>query len=94
MSEHGYGKKTQLKEYKVQGRGGSGIKTAQVTTKTGQIMAACTVGDIDEEILTISRQGQTIRVSLKEVPSLGRQTQGVRIMKMRESDSLASLVCL
>lgn len=94
MSEHGYGKKTQLKEYKVQGRGGSGIKTAQVTTKTGQIMAACTVGDLDEEILTISRQGQTIRVSLKEVPSLGRQTQGVRIMKMRESDSLASLVCL
>lgn len=94
MSEHGYGKRTLLKEYKAQGRGGSGIKTAQVTAKTGSVMAACVVGEEELEVLAISKQGQTIRVSLDEVPSLGRQTQGVRIMKMRESDSLASLVCL
>ncbi|MBY0110610.1 DNA gyrase subunit A [Patescibacteria group bacterium] len=93
----GYGKKTSMDEYKVQGRGGSGIKTADVTPKTGEIIGAkVLVGseDATEEIVVISKKGQVIRVSAGEIPSLSRATQGVRIMKMREGDSIASMVAL
>ncbi len=92
---NGYGKKTNLGEYKVQKRGGSGIKTAQVTTKTGNVIASRVVGgDDDSELVVMSKMSQVIRVDIKEVPSLGRQTQGVRIMKLREGDGIASAVCL
>ncbi|OHA81011.1 MAG: DNA gyrase subunit A [Candidatus Yonathbacteria bacterium RIFCSPHIGHO2_01_FULL_51_10] len=94
MSENGYGKKTPIKEYKAQKRGGSGIKTFKVTAKTGALMAAKVVTVADEEVVAISRKSQVIRVETKTIPSLGRQTQGVRIMKLREGDSIASLVCL
>ncbi|MEK7477796.1 MAG: DNA gyrase subunit A [Patescibacteria group bacterium] len=94
MSYNGFGKKTKLKEYKVQRRGGSGIKTAQVTKKTGELMTSKVITNEFNEVVAISKQGQIIRVSLSEVPTLGRQTQGVRIMKMREGDSIASLTCL
>jgi DNA gyrase subunit A len=94
MGENGYGKKTKVKEYKVQKRGGSGIKTAQVTAKTGKLMASRMITDTLEEIIAISKQGQIIRTSLKEIPTLGRQTQGVRIMKLRTGDSIASLTSL
>lgn len=93
----GYGKKTDMNEYKVQGRGGSGIKTAEVTAKTGQIIGAKVLtGDEEntEEIVVISKKGQVIRVNSAEIPSLSRATQGVRIMKMREGDSIASMVAL
>lgn len=93
MTENGYGKKTPAKEYKVQKRGGSGIKTAKVTAKTGIIMAAKIVSASDSELVAISRKSQVIRTELASVPALGRQTQGVRIMKLREGDSIASLVC-
>jgi DNA gyrase subunit A len=92
---NGYGKKTELDEYKVQKRGGSGIKTAQVTPKTGNVIASRVVGgDDDTELVVMSKMSQVIRVDIKEVPSLGRQTQGVRIMKLREGDGIASAVCL
>ena len=94
VMENGYGKTTNLKEYKVQKRGGSGIKTAKITGKTGALMAAKVVSDIEEELVAISKKSQVIRVDIKEIPSLGRQTQGVRIMKLREGDKIASLVCL
>jgi DNA gyrase subunit A len=94
ISENGYGKATEIAEYKVQGRGGSGIKTAQVTKKTGTIITARVVTAGDEEIVAISKKSQVIRTDLKEVPSLGRQTQGVRIMRLREGDSIASIICL
>ena len=94
MSEKGYGKMTKLSEYKVQKRGGSGIKTAKVTPKTGAIMTGMIVSDREGEIVAISKNSQVIRVELKEVPVLGRQTQGVRIMKLREGDSIASLITL
>lgn len=97
LSEAGYGKRTKIKEYKVQKRGGSGIKTAKVTAKTGKLMAARVVdsGEVEEsELVAMSKKGQVIRLDLKEVPSLGRQTQGVRIMKLRAGDSIAALVCL
>jgi DNA gyrase subunit A len=94
MGANGYGKTTDLSEYKVQKRAGSGIKTAQVTAKTGDIIASKVIADADAEIVAISKKSQVIRVDVKEIPELGRQTQGVRVMKLREGDSLASMICL
>jgi len=94
VSEQGLGKMTVLKEYKVQNRGGSGIKTFKVTPKTGKLVGAMVVVDKEGELVAISKQSQVIRLALKEVPSLGRQTQGVRIMRPRAGDSVASLVIL
>ncbi len=94
MGEGGYGKKTNIKEYKVQNRGGSGIKTAKITAKTGNIIAADLVCGDNAEIVAISKNGQVIRMDIKDIPSLGRQTQGVRLMKLRSGDSIASLVVL
>ena len=92
---NGYGKQTELKEYKVQKRGGSGIKTAKVTSKTGKVITSHVVAEEDvTELVAISKKSQVIRVDIKEIPLLGRQTQGVRIMKLREGDSIASLTCL
>ncbi len=92
----GYGKRTKMSEYKVQGRGGSGIKTAQVTAKTGEIIGAKIVsGNLEgEELVVVSKKGQVIRTSVAEISLLSRATQGVRIMKMREGDSIASMVAL
>jgi DNA gyrase subunit A len=93
----GYGKRTKISEYKVQGRGGSGIKTAEVTPKTGEIIGAKVVsGDHleEEELVVVSKKGQVIRTSVASISILSRATQGVRIMKMREGDSIASMVAL
>lgn len=94
MSENGFGKMTKLKEYKIQKRGGSGIKTAKVTAKTGQLMVGKVITETEEELIAISKNAQVIRINIGEVPVLGRQTQGVRIMRLREDDSIASLTCL
>jgi len=90
----GYGKKTELSEYKIQKRGGSGILTAQITTKTGKLIGASVIDEDIEEIIAMSKKGQVIRTATTDIPTLGRQTQGVRIMKMREGDAIASVVCL
>ncbi|MBI2097663.1 MAG: DNA gyrase subunit A [Candidatus Vogelbacteria bacterium] len=94
VSANGFGKRTKLAEYKVQRRGGSGIKTAKVTAKTGQLIKAVVLDPDASEILTISKHGQVIRTKLTEISTLGRATQGVRIMKVRPGDTLASLTCL
>ncbi len=93
VSENGYGKQTSLKEYKIQKRGGSGIRCASVTTKTGPIINAHIVGADIQELVVISKKGQVIRTNVEEVPSLGRSTQGVRIMKLRTGDAIAALTC-
>ncbi len=91
LSSTGYGKKTPLSEYKQQGRGGSGIKTMSITAKTKQLVGAeVIIGG--GELVAMSKKSQTIRTGLDEVRSSGRATQGVRIMKMREGDSVASFV--
>ncbi|MFA6503077.1 MAG: DNA gyrase subunit A [Candidatus Paceibacterota bacterium] len=92
----GYGKRTKMSEYKVQGRGGSGIKTAEVTPKTGEIIGAKVVTGRDEgdEIVVVSKKGQVIRTGVNSISQLSRATQGVRIMKMREGDSIASMAAL
>ncbi|HUQ30210.1 MAG TPA: DNA gyrase subunit A, partial [Candidatus Paceibacterota bacterium] len=92
----GYGKRTEMEEYKIQGRGGSGIKTAEVTPKTGEIIGAKVVdgSQLEQEIVVISKKGQVIRTAVSGIPSLSRATQGVRVMKLYEGDSIASMVAL
>ncbi len=95
VTEDGYGKTTPIKEYKVQNRGGSGIKTAKVTDKTGVVIGAIVLAPeerADGELVIMSKKGQVIKLPLKDVPTLGRDTQGVRVMKMRAGDSIASIV--
>lgn len=94
VSANGYGKKTEISEFKIQGRGGSGIKCVKVTDKTGDLISARIVTAENEEAVAISKKSQVIRCDLNEIPSLGRDTQGVRVMKLREGDSLASVITL
>ena len=94
MSANGFGKKTSLKEYKVQKRGGSGIKTAKITPKTGKLIVARVLTGEEEELIAMSKKGQVIRTALKDIPSLGRQTQGVTIMRLRTGDGIASVACM
>src|SRR5690606_30534750 len=91
ISANGYGKRTDLAEYKVQGRGGSGILTFKKTDKTGLVIASQIVTGEEEEVMAISKKSQVVRTGINEIPVLGRQTQGVRIMKLREGDAIASL---
>ena len=92
VSSTGYGKKTKLKEYKTQSRGGTGIKTLKISPKTKQLVGATVITEKGGELVAMSKKSQTIRTGLDEIPSLSRATQGVRVMKMREGDSLASFV--
>jgi DNA gyrase subunit A len=94
LGSNGYGKQTPLSEYKIQNRGGSGIKTSNVTGKTGEIIASSVIIGDEEEAVAMSKKSQVIRLGLSEIPTLGRSTQGVRIMKLREGDSIASFICL
>ncbi len=94
MSANGFGKKTDLKEYKVQRRSGSGVKTAKVTLKTGKLIVAKVLTGGEEELIAMSKKGQVIRTALKDISSLGRQTQGVTIMRLRNGDGIASLACI
>ncbi len=94
MSANGFGKKTDLKEYKVQKRGGSGVKTAKVTGKTGKLIVAKVLTGEEEELIAMSKKGQVIRTALKDIRPLGRQTQGVTIMRLRSGDGIASLACI
>lgn len=91
ISENGYGKATKISNFPSHKRGGVGIKAAVVTAKTGPIISVKTIHQDDVEALLVSTQGQTIRVSLKDIPVLGRTTQGVRIMKTSDDDSVASV---
>jgi len=89
---NGYGKRTDLKEYKIQHRGGVGILTANITARTGRLVSAHIVSKEDGEFIAVSKKGQVIRALTKEVPKLGRATQGVRIMRLAAGDELASVV--
>jgi DNA gyrase subunit A len=96
VSEHGLGKRTLLDEYKVQGRGGSGILTMSVTAKTGPIISARVINNTKEEdIMAVSTKGQVVRTPLKSISTLGRATQGVRVMRFKEEgDKVASITLL
>jgi len=96
ISENGYGKRSDLKSYKVQNRGGSGIKTASVTTKTGKLIGAQVVNldAIEEDVIVTSEKGQIIRIPLKEISVLGRATQGVRVMRPQAGDKVSAITVL
>lgn len=91
ISQNGYGKATKVANFPSHKRGGVGIKAAVVTAKTGPIVAVRTLEESASEVLMISNKGQAIRVALKDIPTLGRTTQGVRIMRMSEGDKVSSL---
>jgi len=93
LTENGYGKRTEIKDYRIQGRGGSGIKTGNVTSKTGSIIAAKVISD-EEDLIVISRKGQVIRTIINQIPKLSRATQGVRVMRLDEGDKVASVTCI
>jgi DNA gyrase subunit A len=92
VTANGYGKRTALKEYKLQHRGGVGILTANITAKTGRLVSAHVTSEENEEFVALSKKGQVIRTSIKGVSLLGRATQGVRVMKMDSGDEVASVV--
>lgn len=92
ISEYGYGKRTKIAQFTAHARGGVGIRSAVVNDKTGKLIGVKTLsGDDSQEAILISAAGQTIRLGLKDIPELGRATQGVRIMRMNEKDHVVSL---
>lgn len=91
VSANGYGKATLVSNFPTHKRGGVGIKVAAVTKKTGPIVAVHTLDPLAKEAIMMSTKGQAIRVAMKEIPTLGRATQGVRIMKMNDDDAVASV---
>jgi DNA gyrase subunit A len=92
ISELGYGKRTKIAQFTAHARGGVGIRSAVVNTKTGALIGVKALdGDEAKEVIIISKNGQTIRLGLKDIPELGRATQGVRIMRLNDGDQVTSL---
>jgi len=93
VTENGHGKRTDLREYRLQRRGGMGIKTAKTTLKTGNLVTSKVLTD-EEDLIIISQKGQVIRTKISQISKLSRATQGVRIMKLEEGDKVASATCI
>ncbi len=93
VSENGYGKRTNIDEYRTQSRGGKGVKTIQVTEKTGKLISIQTVTD-DNDLMIINRSGLTIRTPVEEIRLTGRAAQGVKVINLRSNDSIASVVAV
>jgi DNA gyrase subunit A len=92
LMENGYGKRSDLKSYKVQKRGGHGIMTAKLTPKTGPLVSAHVTSEENKDIIAVSRKGQVIKTTIESISILGRATQGVRVMRLEAGDKLASVV--
>jgi DNA gyrase subunit A len=91
ISQYGYGKRTKISQFTAHARGGVGIRSAAINTKTGSLMGVKTLIDETQEVIIISGQGQTIRLGLKDIPELGRVAQGVRIMRLNKDDEVVSM---
>lgn len=93
ISKYGYGKRTKVAQFTPHARGGVGIRSAVVNDKTGELVGVKTLSDTadDQEVIIISQNGQTIRLGIKDIPALGRATQGVRIMRLNDGDEVVSL---
>jgi DNA gyrase subunit A len=91
ISQFGYGKRTKVSQFTAHKRGGVGIRSAVVNKKTGPLIGVKTLKGEDQEVIIISSSGQTIRLGLQNIPALGRATQGVRIMRLNDKDSVVSL---
>jgi DNA gyrase subunit A len=94
VSSNGYGKRTPVDNFKVQRRGGVGIKAANVTEKTGSLIGIRMITPEKEDLIVTSEKGNVIRTSIKNISKLGRVTQGVRIMKLADKDKVASIACV
>lgn len=94
IMENGYGKRTKVREYRLQRRGGTGIKTARITEKTGKIVFSKIVGEEEKDLLVISKNGQVIRLPLGSISTIGRASSGVRVMRLTKGDKVASAICL
>lgn len=94
ISEKGYGKQTNIAQFTPHKRGGVGIRSAVVNAKTGNLVSVKSLTEETPEVLIISNNGQTIRLGLKDIPKLGRTTQGVRIMRLNDDDKVASLALI
>ena len=94
IMENGYGKRTKVKEYRLQKRGGTGIKVARITEKTGKIVFSKVVGEEEKDLLVISKKGQVIRAPLSSISIIGRASSGVRVMRLTKGDKVASAICL
>ena len=90
VSENGYGKRSQIDDYRITNRGGKGVKTLNITEKTGKLVAIKEVGD-DDELMIINRSGITIRIKIDELRIMGRATQGVRLIKLNDDDRISSV---
>ena len=90
VSENGYGKRSEIEDYRITNRGGKGVKTLNITEKTGKLVAIKEVVD-DDELMIINRSGITIRIEVKELRVMGRATQGVRLIKLNEDDRISSV---
>ncbi len=93
LSENGYGKRTDLDEYRITNRGGKGVKTINITEKTGKLISIQAVTD-ENDLMIINRSGLTIRTSVEQIRLAGRATQGVRIINLREGDAIASVMAV
>ncbi len=93
LSENGYGKRTDLDEYRITNRGGKGVKTINITEKTGKLISIQSVTD-ENDLMIINRSGLTIRTSVEQIRLAGRATQGVRIINLREGDAIASVMAV
>ena len=94
ISEYGYGKRTGLSKYKAQKRGGVGIKTMNIKNKTGELVVSMILTKKESDLIVMSQQGQVIRMEAQSISELGRDTQGVRIMKLNDKDKIVSIACL
>ena len=90
VSENGYGKRSSIEDYRITNRGGKGVKTINVTDKTGKLIALKNVTD-ENDLMVVNKSGITIRISVSDLRQMGRATQGVRIIKLRENDSIAAV---
>jgi DNA gyrase subunit A len=90
VSENGYGKRSNIDDYRITKRGGMGVKTLNITDKTGKLVAIKQVGD-DDDLMIINRSGITIRISVSELRVMGRATQGVRLIKLNDDDRISSI---
>ena len=90
VSENGYGKRTMVEDYRITNRGGKGVKTINITEKTGKLVAIEDVND-DDDLMIINKSGITIRLSISQLRIMGRATQGVRLINLRNGDSIASV---
>jgi DNA gyrase subunit A len=90
ISQNGYGKRSKLKDYRVTNRGGKGVKTLNITDKTGKLISIKSVSD-KNDLMIITQAGTTIRLAVSKISLLGRATQGVRLINLREDDSIASV---